>query len=265
MGRVARASALIGLSLLLVVTGGRAPVAAAGGLAYAALGDSYSSGTGSGGEDGTDCRRSANGYPPVYARSSGGRFVLTDFAACTGATIGTVEQSQLAALAPAQLVTLTAGGNDARFGEIVIHCLWPGDACRTDYPDEDQRIDSLAGPLHRLYGEVAAAAPSAQLLVLTYPQILRPGGTCQSTWTLTRDDVDWFRSEYARMNAVIRRAAQGVPRTQVVDVENAFAGHELCTAQEWAFGGRFNDPYSSFHPNPLGHASMASFLRAATG
>jgi hypothetical protein len=200
----------------------------------------------------------------VFARNSGGRFALTDYAACTGATIGSVEQSQLSALAPAQLVSLTVGGNDARFGEIVTHCLWPGGGCRGDYPDEDQRIDSLAGPLHRLYGEVAAAAPAAQLMVVDYPQILRQDGTCESTWTLTREDVDWFRTEYARMNAVIRRAAAGVPRTQVVDVENAFAGHELCTAQEWAFGGRWRDPYSSFHPNALGHASVASFLRAAT-
>jgi hypothetical protein len=265
MGRVRRAIALVALPLLLVATGGRVPAAAAGGLAYAALGDSYVSGTGSGSEDGTNCRRSANSYAPVFARSSGGRFTLTDFAACTGATIGSVEQSQLAALAPAQLVSLTVGGNDARFGEIVIHCLQPGSGCRTDYPDEDQRIDSLAGPLHRLYGEVVAAAPGAQLLVVTYPQILRSGGTCASTWTLTREDVDWFRAEWSRMNAVIRHAAEGVPRTQVVDVETAFAGHELCTAQEWAYGGRWRDPYSSFHPNALGHASVASFLRAATG
>ncbi|MEA2672713.1 MAG: hypothetical protein QOG45_2933 [Chloroflexota bacterium] len=265
MGRAARASALAVLSLLLVATGGGARAPAAGALAYAAVGDSYSSGTGSGGEDGTACRRSANSYAAVFAKTSSGRYTLTDFAACTGATIASLEQSQLAALGPAGLVTVTIGGNDARFGEIVTHCLWPGAGCRKDYPDEDQRIDSLAGPLHRVYGEIVAAAPAAQLLVLTYPQILRPRGTCQSTWTLTPDDVDWFRSEYARMNAVIRRAAQGVPRTQVVDVENAFAGHELCTAQEWAFGGRWNDPYSSFHPNPLGHASIASFLRAATG
>ena len=74
--------------------------------------------------------------------------------------------------------------------------------------------------------------------------------------------MDWFRSEYTHMNAVIRQAAQGVPRTRVLDVEGALAGHELCTPQEWAFGGRWRDPYTSFHPNALGHAAMAARLRA---
>jgi hypothetical protein len=166
-------------------------------------------------------------------------------------------------VAPTRLVTVTVGGNDARFGEIIVDCLWPGNGCRSDFPDEDHRIDSLAGPLHRLYGEIVTAAPGADLLVVTYPQIFRQDGTCQSTWSFSRADVDWFRTEYARMNAVIRQAALGVPRTRVLDVENALSGHELCTPQEWAFGGRWRDPYSSFHPNALGHASMASFLRAA--
>jgi len=263
MGRVASAFAAIALVVLVLASALPARAAAPVALPYAALGDSYATGNGSGNEDGTSCRRSANAYPGVFARSSGGRFALADFAACSGANIAAVEQSQLSGLGPMRLVSVTVGGNDARFGEIVVDCLAPWRGCRSDYPDEDQRIDSLEGPLHRLYGEIAAAAPSAQLLVVTYPQVVRHDGTCESTWTLTRDDVDWFRAEYARMDAVIRRAAAGVERTRVVDVENAFSGHELCTPQEWAFGGRWKDPYTSFHPNPLGHASLASFLRAA--
>jgi hypothetical protein len=262
MGRVAPAFAAITLAIVILASALPARAAAPAPFPYAALGDSYTSGIGSGDEDGSACRRSANAYPQLFARSSGNRFALADFAACAGATIAAVERSQLGGLGPMRLVSVTAGGNDARFGEIVVDCLTPWRGCHRDYPDEDQRIDSLEGPLHRLYGEIVAAAPAAQLLVVTYPQIVRQDTTCESTWTLTRDDVDWFRTEYARMDAVIRRAAAGVDRTHVVDVENAFRGHELCTAQEWAFGGRWRDPYSSFHPNALGHASLASFLRS---
>jgi hypothetical protein len=265
MNRAARAGAVAALSLLLLTTATGAPAAAAvGGLAYFALGDSYVSGNGSGNEDGSSCRRSAKAYPPQFAHASG-RYALTGFAACSGATIGSVEQSQMSGLGPARLVSVTVGGNDARFGEIIIHCLTPGSGCRSDYPDEDQRIDALAGPLHKLYGEIVAAAPSGELLVVTYPQILRQDGTCESTWTLSREDVDWFRSEYAHMNAVVRRAAEGVPRARVVDVEDALSGHELCTPEEWAFGGRWRDPYSSFHPNALGHTAVAAALRAEAG
>jgi hypothetical protein len=265
MSWAGRAVVVVALTLPLLAGGVRAPAATAtGGLPYAALGDSYATGSGTGSEDGTDCRRSANAYPGRFGHG-GGRYTLTDFAACTGATIGSVEQSQLGGLAPARLVSVTVGGNDARFGEIVVDCLWPGSACRGDFPDEDQRIDSLAGPLRRLYGEIVSAAPNATLLVVTYPQIFRQDTTCDQTWTLTREDVDWFRTEYAHMDAVIRRAAAGVPRTRVVDVEGAFAGHELCTAQAWAFGGRWRDPYTSFHPDALGHTAVAAALRTAAG
>jgi hypothetical protein len=263
----ARAPGIVALALatLALAVAPRLPAAAAGSLAYAALGDSYSAGIGSGAEDGTACRRSANAYPALLSAASS-RYALTDFAACSGATIPGVVQQQLGSIAPARLVTITVGGNDAGFGEIVVDCLRPGSRCRGDFPDEDRRIDSLAGPLHDLYLRIVATAPGATLDVLTYPQIFRAqGGTCAATWTFTPADVAWFRAEYARMNAAVRRAAAGVPRTRVVDVESAFAGHEVCSAQPWAYGGRLRDPYSSFHPNVLGHAALAALLRDVTG
>jgi lysophospholipase L1-like esterase len=264
-GPRARGIAALALALLAVALAPRLPASAAGSLPYAALGDSYSAGIGSGREDGTDCRRSANAYPPLLSTASD-RYVLTDFAACSGATIAGVTDLQLAAIAPARLVTVTVGGNDAGFGEIITDCLRPGSGCRRDFPDEDRRIDSLAGPLHALYLRIVATAPAASLDVLTYPQIFRAQqSTCPATWTFTPQDVTWFRSEYTHMNAVIRRAAAGVPRTRVVDVETAFAGHEVCTVQPWAYGGRLGDPYSSFHPNTLGHAALAALVRRVTG
>jgi lysophospholipase L1-like esterase len=264
MGGGGRRAAITAVALLVLVAGTRLPAAAAGESGYAALGDSYSAGIGTGGEDGSDCRRSANAYPPRFSQASH-RYVLTDFAACTGATISDVQRLQLGSIAPAGLVSITVGGNDARFGEIIVDCLRPGSGCRRDYPDEDARIDSLEAPLHALYTQIVTTAASAGLEVLTYPQIFRDGGVCRSTWSFTADDVAWFRSEYSHMNRVIRAAADGVPRLHVLDVENAFAGHEVCTAQPWANGGSWRDPYSSFHPNILGHAALAAALGADAG
>jgi len=252
------------LLLLLLGAAGRLSAAAAGPLGYAGLGDSYSAGIGSGAEDGSSCRRSANAYPPRFAQASHA-YTLTDFAACSGATISDVQRLQLGAIGPMSLVTITVGGNDARFGDIIVDCLRPGSGCRRDFPDEDARIDSLQGPLHALYVQIVTAAADARQLVLTYPQIFRPHGVCRSTWSFTAEDVDWFRSEYGHMNRVIRAAAQGVARTRVLDVEAAFAGHEVCTEQPWANGGSWRDPYSSFHPNALGHAALATALGAAAG
>ena len=76
-----------------------APVAPAqaAGSEYVALGDSYSSGTGTGSylADGSGCLRSLYAYPSLIAASGGHAL---NFRACSGATIPDVIGSQVSAL-----------------------------------------------------------------------------------------------------------------------------------------------------------------------
>ena len=64
---------------------------------YVALGDSYSSGTGTGSYlvDGTDCLRSSYAYPSLIASARG---YALNLRACSGATVSDVQNSQLGAL-----------------------------------------------------------------------------------------------------------------------------------------------------------------------
>jgi lysophospholipase L1-like esterase len=266
---IARVAATAALALTVVAFGakGATPATAAGRLYYAALGDSYSAGIGAGNEDGSACRRSGNAYPPQYGQISS-RYHLTVFVACSGAVIADVQRGQIPAIAQerASLLTVTIGGNDARFQDIILDCERPRSGCYRDFPDEDRRIDGLVGPLHNLYTQIVNTVTSANLYVLTYPQIFRPGGTCDgTTGFFTADDIAWFRAEYSHMNRVIKQAAVGVARTHIADDENAFAGHEVCTARPWANGNNPGDPYSSFHPKLSGHAAMAATLRRVIG
>src|SRR5690242_4241737 len=109
-------SALL-LSLAAVLT---APPAHAAGTAYVALGDSYSAGVGAGSYLGSsgDCKRSTKSYPYLwYAAHSPSSF---SFVACSGAKTGDVLSSQLAALGSATtLVSITIGGNDAGFADVM--------------------------------------------------------------------------------------------------------------------------------------------------
>ena len=91
-GRLAAVSAaLVGVFLSLA-----APAQAAA-PRYVALGDSYSSGTGTRTyiDDGTTCQRSMDAYPSLLASARG--FAL-NFRACSGATIRDVTRLQIVAV-----------------------------------------------------------------------------------------------------------------------------------------------------------------------
>lgn len=97
----------------------------AAGPSYVALGDSYSSGTGTRTylADGTSCQRSVYAYPSLIAASTG--YALT-FRACSGATTSDVAATQLSALSSTTAyVTISVGGNDAGFADVLTTCAQP--------------------------------------------------------------------------------------------------------------------------------------------
>jgi lysophospholipase L1-like esterase len=102
------------------------PAVASTGSTYVALGDSYASGAGLGPflAGSGQCDRSPEAFPEVVARSLKG--TRLDFVACAGATIAQIDAQVSAArasLARASLVTLTAGGNDISFTDLLVACL----------------------------------------------------------------------------------------------------------------------------------------------
>src|SRR5215469_17260323 len=105
------------------------PATAATGTNYVALGDSYSSGTGTDDyyNDGTSCDRSPEGYPALWAAAhSAASF---DLAACSGAKTTDVLSGQLGGLSSAtNLVTITIGGNDAGFSTVMEDCVLESDS-----------------------------------------------------------------------------------------------------------------------------------------
>ncbi|MGH7868413.1 MAG: SGNH/GDSL hydrolase family protein [Candidatus Dormibacteraceae bacterium] len=244
---------------------------------YVALGDSYASGRGApafirdtspGKED--SCYRSANAsYSGIYAQMIG----LPDFSlgACSGATTQDVllqsssgVPAQIESLsASTRLVTLSIGGNDADFSEILVDCVLSLQSCEGEFPDESQLIDSLQAPLTKTYLAIKDRAPRAAVMVFTYPQIIPADRSCLTTINLGSADRIWLRERASQLNQVIRDSAARA-KVGVLDEENAFAGHELCSSQPWAHGEVITDPGESFHPTITGNAKMAQDLAALT-
>ncbi len=254
------------------------PTAAAGS-AYAALGDSYSAGEGvpanrfdpDTNTSQNACHRSADAYPRQFAAAA--RQPVAHLA-CSGAVMDNIvstsrynEGPQLGRLpTDASLVTITIGGNDAGFADVLTHCV-TRQGCEDYYTQGDHnvvddRIDALQPRLTDLYRRIQQRAPAAYVVVLTYPNIFTPTGAgqgCLGEGALPASDIEWLIRESNHLDNVIVTAAR-LAGVNVLDERYAFAGHEICSASPYVDGIQISPPYQWFHPNQRGYAAEARDL-----
>ncbi|MDT4978774.1 MAG: hypothetical protein QOG07_653, partial [Pseudonocardiales bacterium] len=108
---------------LTVILGTAAPASAAG-AGYVALGDSYSSGVGSGSYTSSSgsCLRSTLAYSQLWANTHAPASYVS--LACSGAKTADVNANQLSALSTSTtLVSITIGGNDVGFAQVMQDCV----------------------------------------------------------------------------------------------------------------------------------------------
>ena len=231
-----------------------APAAAAT-PSYVALGDSYSSGVGTRSyiSDGSSCQRSTYAFPSLIAAARG---YALNFRACSGAKIPDVTASQLSALSVStSYVTISVGGNDAGFADVLTECAQPGwmSNCNGAIDTAQAYINNtLPGALSTLYSSIRSRATAAKVVVVGYPRIFM-GEDCNA--------FTWFSpAEETRLNATAdllngklasAAAAKGFGFANPTSV---FTGHAVCNNPEWLNG--LSSPVSeSYHPNRLGHSS----------
>lgn len=235
--------------------------ASAAGPDYVALGDSYSSGTGAGNYDPNSgsCQRSANAYPNLWAASHATSSYK--FVACSGATTTTIASGQLGALSSSTtLVSVTAGGNDAGFADVMQTCvLQSNSSCQSRVTQAETYMkNTLPGQLDSLYGKIRAKSPSARVVVLGYPRLYIIVDWCAGLSNTKRTALNHAAGT---LDTVVSAAAGRAGFTWS-DVRDEFAGHELCSGDDWL--NAVTIPIgSSYHPTALGHRS--GYLPALTG
>ncbi len=228
---------------------------------YVALGDSYSAGVGAppySAESGA-CQRSKRSY--VYAL---GRDV-SSFRACAGASTGSVLHSQLGAFgADTRLVTITIGGNDAGFVDVVASCLLGSARKCLDRVARAERFvrDELPGRLRRVYDAIRRRAPDATVVVAGYPRLF-----ARRPWCFAVGKVE--DREQRRLNEasdlLARTTAAEVRRHEgfrYVDVRRAFDGGRICSTRPLIHGVA-HPITSSFHPNVAGYRAYARTIEPA--
>lgn len=245
-------SASTALAVAAAALGAAQPAGAAG-HRYVALGDSYSSGVGAGSylSDSGDCRRSTNAYPSLWAAANSPSSF--SFTACSGATTGTVRSGQLGPLnSSTTLVSVTAGGNDVGFADIMQTCVLNSEAtCVAAVNAAVVKMNStLPGGLSALYADIRGRAPQAHVIVLGYPRFYKLSGSCIAGLSETERAAVNRGSD--TLNGVLAKQAAnaGFTFSGVVD---EFTGHEICSADSWLHS--LSVPvYNSYHPKAAGQS-----------
>ncbi|MFJ3335951.1 SGNH/GDSL hydrolase family protein [Streptomyces sp. NPDC086766] len=224
---------------------------AAGG--YVALGDSYSSGVGAGSyiSSSGSCDRSTKAYPYLWnAAHTPSSF---DFTACSGATTDDVLANQLGPLSSSTaLVSLTIGGNDAGFADVMTTCVTSSDStCLSRINTAMAYVDStLPGKLDNVYSSIRAKAPSARVVVLGYPRFYKLGTYCLGLSETKRSAIN---DAADHLDAAI---AKVVANHGFVfgDVRTTFTGHEICSGSSWLHSVNWLNIGESYHPTAAGQS-----------
>ena len=214
------------------------------------------------------CHRSRRAYPHLATYSS---LRATSFHACSGATVTnllsstgggngrrhdgspyspTDDRPQLdhGDATSADMVTLTIGGNDTGFAEILYACYFATD-CRNEQVGstftQEERIrnwirSGVRARVNSVLGEVCDSNPHATIYLLGYPKLFPadgPAAGCTNDYFNGEDELfSWPANEQAwlnrvadQLNAVLGEEAEKRGAYFVdVDALGFFRGHEIC-------------------------------------
>ena len=264
---------------------------------YVALGDSFSSGQGAGVYDSntvTDankCYKSYSGYGRILSRDTSNSLVLTNFAACGGAVADNIDTNttypgvpspQNSALSSTtKVVSLSIGGNDIGFADVIMTCANPTKDCDGAFSLAYNQLGMLDNMLQRVYLDILKKAPDAKVYILGYPPIVTTGPGC----LVGNNGTDYpFFSESRKQKAVdlahslnsttqssintIRSLSTDYDqRLRFIDAQasgSPFIGHDVCSSEPYVNGLILlpGNSSESFHPNARGHKAYADLLLA---
>ncbi|WP_446666591.1 SGNH/GDSL hydrolase family protein [Flexivirga sp. B27] len=227
---------------------------AAGGVNYAAMGDSYSSGVGAGDyiDSSGSCHRSSNSYSALWAQQHNPTSYTS--VACSGAKTTDVLANQLGALSSSTtLISITIGGNDVGFSSIMQDCILKGSStCVSEInAAKANATANLPGKLANVYSAIKSKAPNAHVVVLGYPDFYDLANNCTGIAQESRIAIN---GGIDLLDSITKTAAEKAGFS-FADVRGAFDGHEICDSNRWLHSVNFLDLEKSYHPTAEGHAN----------
>jgi len=229
--------------------------------------------------------RSAVNYPHRLAQALGADLVDLTVSGATCATIldapqviapGVQFPPQVGGLpADADLVTLTAGGNDLRYIGSMLATAWRrndrsarmsallGPQYPGIPPATAESIDAVAGALVRIVDGVRARAPRARVILVDYLTVL--GSASRSALVdFAEHELIAFRALQNALEQAFRSAAER-SRSELVAASERSRDHGLGSAEPWIndFVPDARRTAGSFHPTEAGMSAVADMLFTA--
>ena len=183
------------------------------------------------------------------------------------------------------LVTISVGGNDARFSDVLGICILDLDCRKEKLKDSTVTAEveipglingKVKDSVRTTIQEIRAKAPNAKIVLMGYPRVFETGDACwlvdtfESAWISQMADL--LDSNLQTVVADLNRA-NGSTYVWFSDPRVDFNGHSVCRETPTAFQGLILKPiltpgddisakYSaqSFHPNAYGQTLYAAAL-----
>lgn len=195
-------------------------------------------------------------------------------------TPGYIAQSEFIDMYRPEAITLSIGGNNIGFSDILTSCVEPSIIASSCYPTYEDRLElarTINGTFDRLVDTYRTVArPGKRVYVVGYPQLAAVGGNCAVNVHLDDSEIRMASDLIDYLNLVINRAADKAG-VRYVDVSDALNGHRLCEtdSQYVAVNGLTAGTDSgigpikfigseSYHPNAIGHDLLEKTIRART-
>lgn len=233
---------------------------------YAALGDSYSAGNGAFSTNlDFGCGRNTYAYPAVVAQARPNTHLT--FVACQGAVTDDVVNTQANSLtADTDYVSITIGGNDVGFAELIFNCAGSFSFnCGNAVNQTKAKItNELPAKLDRAYAAIRAKAPNAAVVVLGYPRLFGSKLTCAAANGISAQEAVWANEVADMLDSTVADRAAAAGFTYKSSIKT-FANHDVCANTPYVNGKSWSVA-DGYHPTRIGYADgMAPAVRAVIG
>lgn len=216
------------------------------------------------------CGRSLLDYPHLVAAKL---HLQLDDVSCGGAVIADALRQSEGANPPqidavtsqTRLVTMTIGGNDVGYIGTAIACGQPDSTCTaTSNPAQiDAAFQALPNALTRLIQAVRTKAPTAIIVLVTYPRLVAPTACAALHYSPAATRL--VGSMGTRLEQVFVRVAK-TDHVRLADPYVLGAKHGPCAtdANQWVAGLVASNGFE-YHPTVAGHQEMAHLVEQTLG
>ncbi len=152
-------------------------------------------------------------------------------------------------------MTISIGGNDAGFSDVITECAFPSWASDCDGAIDDAQSyirNTLPGQLNDVYSAIRSRAPAARVEVVGYPRLFN-GEDCNAG-TFFSPQEETRLNQTADLMATTEGGRASAYGFGFVDARGAFTSHAVCDDVEW-INGLSNPVMESYHPNVTGQSS----------